>query len=276
METFRRAPYAFPMILMQPATRPVGDLLREWRQHRRLSQLALALDADISTKHLSFLETGRSRPSRDMLLHLADLLEIPLRERNALLQAAGFAAIYPQHALTDPPMRAAREAVDTVLAAHDPYPALAVDRHWNLLAANRATQRLLAAAVAPALLAPPVNVLRASLHPDGLAPAIANLPIWRGHILARLRQQIAATADPQLTSLAAELAAYPGGTDHPPPGDAGLVIPLQLRQGDTVLSLFGTITVFGTPVDITLAELAIESFYPADAATAAALRAMAD
>jgi len=263
------------MILMHASTRPVGDLLREWRQRRRLSQLALALDAEISTKHISFLETGRSRPSRDMLLRLAALLDVPLRARNVLLQAAGFAPVYPQHALDDPQLRAAREAVDTVLAAHDPYPALAVDRHWTLVAANHATHRLLTAYVAPALLAPPVNVLRASLHPDGLARAIANLPAWRGHILARLRQQVAATADPALVALAAELAAYPGGTDHPAPGEAGLVIPLQLRVGDAVLSLFGTVTVFGTPVDVTLAELAIEAFYPNDAATAAALRALA-
>jgi transcriptional regulator with XRE-family HTH domain len=260
------------MILMAPQTRPVGDLLREWRQRRRLSQLALALDAEISTKHLSFLETGRSRPSREMVLHLAELLDVPLRERNALLQAAGYAALYPQHALSDPEMQAARTALDAVLTAHDPYPALAIDRHWTLVAANQATQRLLAGAVAPALLAPPVNVLRASLHPEGLAPVIANLPVWRGHILARLRQQIAATADPVLSELAAELAAYPGGTEHPAPGDAGLVIPLRLRQGEAVLSLFGTTTVFGTPVDITLAELAIEQFYPADAATAGLLR----
>jgi transcriptional regulator with XRE-family HTH domain len=262
------------MILMSPQTRPVGDLLREWRQHRRLSQLALALDAGISTKHLSFLETGRSRPSRDMLLHLADLLGVPLRERNALLQAAGFAALYPQHALTDPEMQGARQAMDAILAAHDPYPALAVDRHWTLVSANRATQRLLAATIAPALLEPPANVLRASLHPDGLAPHIVNLPVWRGHILARLRQQIAATADPVLAELARELGGYPGGSDHPSPTDSGLVIPLQLRLGEQVLSLFGTITVFGTPVDITLAELALEAFYPADEATAAMLRSM--
>jgi transcriptional regulator with XRE-family HTH domain len=262
------------MILMSPQTRPVGDLLREWRQHRRLSQLALALEAGISTKHLSFLETGRSRPSRDMLLHLAELLGVPLRERNALLQAAGFAALYPQHAMSDPEMQAARQAMETILAAHDPYPALAVDRHWTLVSANRATQRLLAATIAPALLAPPVNVLRASLHPEGLAPHIANLPVWRGHILARLRQQIAATADPVLADLARELAGYPGGTEHPGPADSGLVIPLQLRLGEQVLSLFGTVTVFGTPVDVTLAELALEAFYPADDATAAALRGM--
>lgn len=260
------------MILMHPQTRPIGDLLREWRQHRRLSQLALSLDAGISTKHLSFLETGRSRPSREMLLHLADLLGVPLRERNTLLQAAGFAALYPQHALSDPEMQAARQAMETILAAHDPYPALAVDRHWTLVSANQATQRLLAATMAPALLTPPVNVLRASLHPDGLAPHIVNLPVWRGHILARLRQQIAATADPVLSDLLQELAAYPGGTDHPAPTESGLVIPLQLRLGDQVLSLFGTVTVFGTPVDITLAELALEAFYPADEATAKALR----
>lgn len=259
------------MILMAPQTRPVGDLLREWRQHRRLSQLALALDAGISTKHLSFLETGRSRPSRDMLLHLAELLGVPLRERNALLQAAGFAALYPQHALTDPEMHAARQAMDTILAAHDPYPALAVDRHWNLVSANQATQRLLATTVPPHLHA---NALRASLHPEGLAPYIANLPVWRGHILARLRQQIAATADPVLSELLHELAAYPGGTEHPAPTETGLVIPLQLRLGEHMLSLFGTVTVFGTPVDITLAELALEAFYPADEATAAMLRSM--
>ena len=262
------------MILMHPQTRPIGDLLREWRQHRRLSQLALALDAGISTKHLSFLETGRSRPSRDMLLHLAELLGVPLRERNALLQAAGFAALYPQHALSDPEMHAARQAMETILAAHDPYPALAVDRHWTIVAANQATHRLLAATVAPHLLAPPANALRASLHPEGLAPHIANLPTWRGHILARLRQQIAATADPVLSELLQELAAYPGGTEHPTPTESGLVVPLQLRLGDQILSLFGTITVFGTPVDITLAELALEAFYPADEATAAVLRGM--
>ncbi len=276
MEPRSAAPYRAAMILMHPTTRPVGDLLREWRQRRRLSQLALALDGEISTKHLSFLETGRSRPSRDMVLHLAELLDVPLRERNALLQAAGFAPAYPQHALTDPEMTAAREAVQAVLNAHNPYPALAVDRHWTLVAANAATQRLLANTVAPALLVPPVNVLRASLHPQGLAPHIANLPVWRGHILARLRQQVAATADPALIDLAAELAAYPGGTEHPSPGEAGLVVPLQLRLGDAVLSLFGTVTVFGTPVDITLAELAVEQFYPADPATAEALRRLAE
>lgn len=260
---------------MHATTRPVGELLREWRQRRRRSQMDLALDAEVSTRHLSFVETGRARPSREMVLLLADLLEVPLRERNALLQAAGFAPMYPQHSLSDPEMAAARQAVDAILAAHDPYPALAVDRHWNLVAANTATQRLLGEAVAPHLLAPPANVLRASLHPEGLAPHIANLAVWRGHILARLRAQIAATADATLVDLARELAAYPGGAEHPGPADSGLVVPLVLRMGEETLSLFGTVTVFGTPVDITLAELAVEQFYPADAATADALRRLA-
>jgi transcriptional regulator with XRE-family HTH domain len=263
------------MILMHSATRPVGELLREWRQRRRRSQMDLALDADVSTRHLSFVETGRARPSREMVLLLAELLEVPLRERNALLQAAGFAAVYPQHSLADPEMAAARQAVDAILAAHDPYPALAVDRHWTLVAANAATQRLMGGVVAPHLLAAPANVLRASLHPEGLAPHIANLPVWRGHVLARLRQQIAATADAGLVELARELAGYPGGVEHPGPGESGLVVPLVLRVGEAVLRLFGTVTVFGTPVDITLAELAVEQFYPADAASAEALRRMA-
>ena len=258
MEPAHPTHYLAAMVLMNPATRPVGDLLREWRQRRRRSQLDLALDAEISTRHLSFVETGRARPSRDMLLHLATLLDIPLRERNALLLAGGFAPAYPEHTLAAPEMAAARQAVDAILAAHDPYPALAVDRHWTIVAANAATHRLLAGSVAPHLLAAPANALRASLHPDGLAPHIANLPAWRGHILARLRQQIAATADAALTALAAELTAYPGGITHPDPADSGLVVPLQLRLGDTTLSMFGTVTVFGTPVDITLAELAIE------------------
>jgi len=263
------------MILMHPATRPVGELLREWRQRRRRSQMDLALDAEVSTRHLSFVETGRARPSREMVLLLAEMLEVPLRERNALLQAAGFAPVYPQHSLADPELAAARGAVEMILAAHDPYPALAVDRHWNLVAANAATTRLLGGVVAPHLLAPPANVLRASLHPEGLAPHIANLPVWRGHILARLRQQVAATADATLMELAAELAGYPGGSEHPGPGESGLVVPLLLRMGETMLSLFGTVTVFGTPMDITLAELAVEQFYPADAGTAAALRRLA-
>src|SRR5712692_5836760 len=182
---------------MTSAVRAVGDHLREWRQRRRLSQLDLACAADISTKHLSFLETGRSQPSRDMVLHLADRLEIPLRDRNILLVAAGYAPVFPERPLGDPALGAARKAIDLVLTGHEPFPALAVDRHWTLIASNRAIPPLLAGA-STSLLQPPVNVLRLTLHPEGLAPRVANLPEWRAHILERLRHQIGATADPVL------------------------------------------------------------------------------
>ena len=257
--------------------RPVGHLLREWRQLRRLSQLDLALEAEISTKHLSFLETGRALPSREMVLNLAERLDVPLRERNALLNAAGFAPVFPQRPLADPALESARKAVDLVLKGHEPYPAIAIDRHWTLVAANSAAPPLMAGAD-PTLLQPPVNVLRVSLHPKGLAPRIANLAEWRGHVLERLRQQIAATADPVLAELAKELAGYPG----PPPAKGaaqaeygGMVVPLSFMTPDGVLSFISTTTVFGTPLDVTLSELAIESFFPADPATAEALRRMA-
>lgn len=259
---------------MNTATRPVGDLLREWRRRRRLSQLDLALEAEISSRHLSFLETGRSLPSRDMILRLAEQLDIPLRERNALLHAAGFAPVFRERPLADPALAAARQAVELVLKGHEPYPALAVDRHWTLVTANAAVAPLLAGA-APALLKPPVNVLRLSLHPDGLAPRIANLAEWREHLLARLRHQIDVTADAALFDLLRELRDYPAPA-HDGPGEpqdyAGVVVPLRLRSEGRVLSLFSTTTVFGSPVDITLSELALETFFPADAATAAALR----
>ncbi|MEN3377270.1 MAG: hypothetical protein V7604_2625 [Hyphomicrobiales bacterium] len=254
----------------------IGDHLRDWRQRRRLSQLDLALEAEISTKHLSFLETGRSQPSREMVLRLAEHLDVPLRERNVLLVSAGYAPMFPQRPLADPALEAARRAVDLVLKGHEPYPALAVDRHWTLLAHNAAVPPLLAGAE-PALLAPPVNVLRLSLHPKGLAPRIENLGEWRAHILARLHQQIDATADAVLVKLMDELAAYPvpAAARHKGnvnPDYAGVVVPLRLRVEAGTLSLFSTTTIFGTPVDITLAELAIESFFPADAASADMLR----
>lgn len=253
----------------------VGDLLRTWRQRRRLSQLDLACEANISTRHLSFLETGRSRPSREMILHLAERLELPLRERNMMLVAAGFAPVFPERPLSDPALSAARRAVDLVLAGHAPYPALAVDRHWNLIAANEATQRLMAGA-APALLQPPVNVLRLSLHPDGLAPRIANLPEWRAHLLTRLARQVEITADPVLAALMEELKGYPVPASARPHTDyGGVVVPFRLATDAGVLSFFSTTTVFGTPVDVTLSELALESFFPADPETAEALRAMA-
>jgi transcriptional regulator with XRE-family HTH domain len=260
------------------AVQPVGDLLRQWRQRRHLSQLDFACEADISTRHLSFLETGRAQPSRDMLLHLAERLEVPLRERNVLLVAAGYAPVFPERPLADPALQAQRQAMDLILKGHEPYPALAVDRHWTLVAANAAVTRLLAG-IEPSLLQPPVNVLRLSLHPSGLAPRIANLPEWRAHLLARLRHQIEVTADRLLADLLRELSAYPSPIARPPkpiPDHASVVVPLQLTTDAGLLSFFSTTTVFGTPVDVTLSELALESFYPADAATAEALRRLAE
>jgi transcriptional regulator with XRE-family HTH domain len=262
---------------MAGSERPVGGLLREWRQRRRLSQLELACEADISTRHLSFVETGRSLPSRDMVLHLAERLQVPLRERNVLLLSAGYAPVYPERALADPALHAARNAIDLVLAGHEPYPALAIDRHWALIASNQALAPLLEG-VAPALLRPPVNVLRLSLHPAGVTPRILNWREWRSHLLERLRHQIEVTGDPVLEDLMREVSAYPApetAGSAAPPGDrepAGMVAPLRLVTAGAILSLFSTTTVFGTPLDITLAEIAIESFFPADAATACVLR----
>ena len=258
---------------------PLGALLREWRQRRKLSQLALALAADVSQRHLSFVESGRTRPSREMVLRLAAPLEVPLRERNRLLLAAGFAPSYPERRLDDPALVAARAAVERVLRAHEPYPALAVDRHWTLVAANRAVAPLLAGASAT-LLAPPVNVLRLSLHPDGVAPRIVNYGQWRTHLLERLRQQIAASGDDGLAALHDELRGYPPparsrARRSPAAADdgAGVFVPLQLAADDGgVLTFLSTTTVFGTPVDVTLAELALECFFPADDETAERLR----
>lgn len=256
---------------MTVMTRDVGGLIREWRRRRRLSQLDLASEAEISQRHLSFLESGRSRPSREMLLHLCEQLEVPLRERNLLLVAAGFAPHYPQREWNDPAMAGARGVVARVLAAHEPFPALAFDRHWTMLDANRAVAPLLEG-VSPALLRPPVNLMRLALHPEGIAPRVVNLSEWRAHLLERLRRQAEQTADTLLVALLAELRGYPGGgplrVDH----DAGAVaVPLRIRVGEAELAFLSTTTVFGTPVDVTLAEIAIEAFLPADARTAAAL-----
>ena len=261
-------------------TQPVGSLLRKWRERRRLSQLDLACEAEISTRHLSFLETGRSLPSREMVLRLAEQLEVPLRDRNVLLIAAGYAPAFPERALDDPALQAARKAVDLALAGHEPYPALAIDRHWTLIASNKAVPPMLAG-VEPTLLRPPVNVLRLSLHPAGLAPRIANFAEWRSHLLARLRRQIEVFADPVLEELLGELCGYPmpgeAGTATPGAGAeyAGVIVPFRLATEQGVLSFISATTIFGTPVDITLSELAIESFFPADAATAKILRQIA-
>lgn len=257
--------------------RPVGEHLKLWRQRRRLSQLALACEAEISTRHLSFLETGRAQPSRDMVLHLSEALAIPLRERNAILLAAGFAPVYAARPLDDPALEAARAAVDLVLAGHEPYPALAVDRHWTLVAANRAIAPLLQG-VAPSLLQGEVNVLRLALHPDGLAPRIVNFAEWRGHLVARLRAQIEASADETLEALYAEFKSYPAPKETARARESetpAIAVPLILRTRQGDLSFISTVTVFGTPVDVTLSELAIESFFPADRRTAEALRALA-
>jgi transcriptional regulator with XRE-family HTH domain len=250
----------------------VGPLLRSWRERRRLSQLDLALEAGVSARHVSFVETGRSRPSAEMVLHLAEQLEVPLRERNALLLAAGYAPAYDERPLDAPEMTAVREAIDRVLAAHDPYPAAVVNRGWNLVAANRG-MGLLVAGVAPELLAPPANVMRLSFHPEGAAPRILNLGEWRTHLLERLTRQVAATGDAGLEALLEEVRAYPAPDDaEDMPADNGIAIPLRIRTEEGDLELLSTIATFGTAVDITVAELSIESFFPADERTGEILR----
>ncbi|HYY59876.1 MAG TPA: helix-turn-helix transcriptional regulator [Burkholderiales bacterium] len=250
---------------------PVGELLRHWRERRRLTQLDLALEAEISPRHLSFVETGRAQPSREMLLHLSQELDIPLRERNRLLVSAGFAPMYQERGLDAPALAAARQAIDMVLAAQRPFPAFALDRHWNIAASNGALPELYEG-VAAELLKPPVNALRLSLDPRGLAPRIANLGEWRAHLLARLRRQIELTGDPALEALMAELCAFAPIKDSPPAPEHSVVVPLQIRTSLGLLSFFSTTTVFGTPVDITLSELAIELFFPANESTSALVR----
>jgi transcriptional regulator with XRE-family HTH domain len=251
----------------------VGPLLRDWRRRRRRSQLDLALDAGVSARHVSFVETGRSRPSAEMVLQLAEQLEVPLRDRNQLLLAAGYAPRYGERPLDDPEMTPVREALELVLRGHEPYPAAVVDRWWEMVAANRAIA-LLTAGVAPELLAPPANVMRIALHPDGMAPRIVNFAEWRAHLLERLHHQVSVTGDAALAALYDEVSAYPGpphaGARHSAAGE--VFVPLVFRSGDRELRFFSTVATFGTAVDITMSELAIESFFPADAATAEALR----
>jgi transcriptional regulator with XRE-family HTH domain len=246
-----------------------GSVLREWRQRRRFSQLDLALEADVSTRHLSFVESGRSAGSRDMLMRLAERLAMPLRARNRLLIAGGYAPVFAERSLEAPDMAAARVAIDMILKGHEPYPALAVDGHWMLAAANAAIAPLLEG-VAPTLLDPPINLLRLSLHPEGLAPRIENLGEWRRHLLDRLQDQVAETGDPFLAELLVELRHYPGRAekDRPRSGSA-IAVPLRLRLAadGPVLSFISTTTMFGTPTEVTLSELALECFYPADEET---------
>jgi transcriptional regulator with XRE-family HTH domain len=270
-----------------------GTLLRRWRRHRGMSQLALSLDAGVSTRHLSWLESGKAAPSRAMVLRLVQQLDLPLRERNALLVAAGFAPMYAERPLTDPALAPARAALQRLLDAHEPSPALAVDRHWHLVAHNRLVPLFLAH-VAPVLAQPPVNVLRVSLHPQGLAPLIRDLPAWRSYVLQRLQRQARATDDPALATLLAELQALPPPAGAPPwpdaQGDAAsagraddgpdaahthdVAVPFALDTRHGPLNFITTLTVFGAPRDVTLAELAVETLLPADETTAAALREM--
>lgn len=251
----------------------IGELLRSWRRRRSLSQLELALEADVSSRHVSFVETGRARPSREMVLRLAEHLDIPLRERNSLLLAAGYAPLYAERSLAEPEMTPVHQALDRFLRAHEPYPALVIDRHHNLVSANDALGAL-TEGVAAELLEPPANALRVALHPQGMAPRVLNLEQWSAHLLHRLRREAALTADPELRRLHDELAGYPGVCLEPPrdEGAAGaIVVPLRLRSAGRELAFFSTISTFGSAVDITLDELMIEAFYPANAATAGLL-----
>ncbi|GHF89110.1 helix-turn-helix transcriptional regulator [Streptomyces sp. NRRL_ISP-5395] len=265
----------------------VGPLLRDWREQRRISQLELALRADSSARHISFIETGRSRPSEDMVLRLAEQLDVPVRERNALLVVAGYAPRYAQTPLDDPAMAALREGLDRLLAAYEPYPALVVDGVYGVVAANRGIALLLEG-VSEKLLAPPVNAMRLTLHPDGLAPRIVNLAAWRADLLAQMDRQIALVRSPELRALHDEVAAYPvparaeatDGTDGTGPDrgreqerPAAFALPMRLEHGGRVLSFVSSIATFNTPMDVTVAELAIETFLPADRGTAAYLHA---
>lgn len=252
----------------------VGALLRTWRRRRRMSQHELAGDAEISAKHLSFLETGRSRPSLGMLLHLAQCLDIPLRDRNTLLQAAGFQPVFRERHFNEPAFERVRQDVELLLSAHEPNPALAIDRHWTMLTANRAVAHLVAGAD-PMLLRTPVNLLKLFLHPVGLAPRIVNLAQWRAYLIARVRRQIDATDDPGLADLLEEIRSYPAPRGSAARDDCNpdlVAVPLRLATIGGELSFLVMTSLFGTPTDITLAELNIESFLPGDRGTADIMR----
>jgi transcriptional regulator with XRE-family HTH domain len=256
-----------------PRSSGVGELIRAWRQRRNLSQLELSLDSAISARHLSFVETGRANPSREMVLHLAERLEIPLRERNGLLLAAGFAPLFEERPLDHEDMAPVRGALEHFLRAHEPYPAVVVDGRWNLVTGNDALA-ILTEGVAPALFEPPANGLRITLHPEGMAPRILNFAEWSSHMIRRLRRRAAITADPELERLYDEVKDYPRVVLDSPAGEseaAAIVLPLRLSHDAGELAFLSTISTFGSAHDITLAELSIEAFYPADPATASVL-----
>ncbi|KAB2346393.1 helix-turn-helix domain-containing protein [Actinomadura rudentiformis] len=252
--------------------RPVGELLRDWRHRRKLSQLDLAIQADVSPRHVSFVETGRTIPSRPMVLHLAEHLGVPLRERNRLLVAAGHAPVYQQRPLDDPDLAKALEAVERVLRGHEPFPAVALDRRWNVILANSAIGVFFEDADAE-LLEPPINMMRLGLHPKGFAPRLSNLAQVRAFLMPRLARQVAQTGDPELSALHEELVSYGVEGDLPPPDPADIALPIRIRHRGVELSLFSTITTFGTAFDITLEEIAVEAFFPADDVTAEFFRA---
>ena len=262
---------------MQPG---VGDMLREWRKRRHLSQLELSARTGVSTRHLSYIETGRSRPSRQLILFLTEYLNVPLRERNALLLAAQYAPAYSHRTLDDngSDMRYVREAVDRLLGSHGPYPAFVIDRHWEVVARNGSTAVLLED-VAPELLTPPVNALRVALHPAGLAPRIVNLAQWSAYLLRRLDHQVLAGADPGLAKLADEARSYPGVAEPDRETASladGVFVPLRIMSGRRELRFLNMVATFGTALDVTAAELVIEAFYPADPATSRALEESAE
>jgi transcriptional regulator with XRE-family HTH domain len=255
------------------AARPVGALLREWRERRRLSQLELSVQVDVSARHLSFIETGRSRPTAGMIMRLTDYLDVPLRERNTVLLAGGYAPAYPQHGLDAPQLARVSDALRMIVDGHAPYPAVVLNRWWEMVDANDAIGPLVEGCAAD-LLEPPVNVLRLSLHPNGMAPRITNLGQWRAHLLEQLRHRLDRTGDEQLRSLRRELLGYPGGEVGPRPVAHDVVLPMRLRHGDVELAMFSIVAQVGTAADVTVEELVIESFYPADESTAHTLRSL--
>jgi transcriptional regulator with XRE-family HTH domain len=270
---------------MSTATRArqsgIGPLLREWRERRRVSQLELALRADSSARHLSFVETGRSRPSEELVLRLAERLDVPVRERNSLLLAAGYAPRFAETPLDDPSMGALREGLDRLLHGYEPYPALVVDATYTVVAANRGIAMLMEG-IPESLLAPPLNAMRLTLHPEGLAPRIRNLREWRGHLLAQMERQIALDRSEALRAVYDEVKAYPVA-DRDAVADDGeggeavpyFALPMVIEHDGQVLSFVSSISTFNTPMDVTVAELAIETFLPADPATAKYLRSLA-
>ncbi len=258
----------------------VGELVRHWRTRRRRSQLDLAVEVGVSTRHLSFVETGRSRPSPELILAIAHHLDVPLRERNTLLLAGGYAPRFSQRPFDDPSMATVRASLQRMLDAHDPYPAVVIDRCWNVVSANRAGM-VMVHDLPEHLLGPPLNVYRASLHPDGLARRTTNFVEWAGYLLGTLQRTILLTGDPVLTALQAEVLSYPNvaqvapllpGRDHEEPP---LLVPFRISTPVGEVAMFTTLTTFGTPLDVTLDELAVELFYPADDESADRLRDLA-